>query len=245
MTEAVSVAVRSRGGWIWHVTWRLLWFFVHSTVRLLWVRRYVGRHHIPREGAYLFAANHQSFLDPVVAGIGDWRRVRFIARKSLLERSDGSVSTMKQRLAELFHVIPIDRDRGGRLALREGLACLRAGHALMLFPEGTRSPPDEVREFRAGVGLLALRSGVPVVPVAVCGTADVWPRGKSRPRVPRRVVTIAYGEPVIYQKPQRAEDVASDLRRRVLDLRAAVANDGAAGDEIDGDGPPTGGTAGS
>lgn len=240
---AARAAERSIGGWPWRITWRLLWYFVHWTVRLLWVRRYVGREHLPAGGAYILAANHASFLDPVVAGIGCWRRVRFLARKTLLQRRDGSVNERKALLADLFHVIPIDRDRGGRGGLRGGLACLAAGNVLMLFPEGTRSTDGEIGEFKSGVGLIALKSGVPVVPVCIDATDRAWPRGRNRPLIPKRVVTVSYGEPVTYAKPTKADEVAHDLMSRVLDLRRAAANDDAAGRADDGDGPSTGGAA--
>ena len=97
----------------------------------------------------------------------------------------------------------------------------------MLF----RSLGGNVKEFQAGVGLLALRSGAPVVPVSVDGTRRIWPKGRRYPRFSAGPVRLVYGEPVKYERPRKADEVAADLRGRILDLRGAgqqaAARDGA------------------
>lgn len=117
---------------------------------------------------------------------------------------------------------------------------LEGGTPVIIFPEGTRSLDGDVREFRAGVALLALRSGAPVLPISIEGSRRVWPKGRSLPRMGAGPVRLVFGEPVTYQRPAKAEEAAADLRRRVLDLRGAgqgaVARDGA-----DARGEPRGG----
>lgn len=202
--------------------------------------RIEGLEHIPREGPIIFATTHESFLDPIVMGAYVPRQLRYMARRSLFVKTDAAGKEKRNRfvmwwMREVFTVIEIDRDSGGREGLRKGLEALEQGDALLLFPEGTRSLDGSVKEFAAGVGLMALRSGSPVIPVLLKGTAGVWPKGRKLPKMGGGPVRLAFGAPVRYEKPFKAEDVAADLRSRVLELRV----DGQPGTARDG-GVPSG-----
>jgi 1-acyl-sn-glycerol-3-phosphate acyltransferase len=204
---------------------------------------------IPREGGLIVAATHESFLDPVVMGAYLPRGLRYMARRTLFvkaveggERRRGIASAF----ARWAGVIEIDLAAGGRDAVRRCLDLLAAGYAVLIFPEGTRSLDGRVREFESGVGLLALRSGAVVIPVSIEGTNRIWPKGRKLPRLAAGPVRLAFGAPTRYQRPTKAEDVAADLRRRVLDLRGtglredgrqAGARDGAAAHGDAGGGP--------
>ncbi len=230
---------------------------IQAVLRLLsrrvWKVTVVGRERIPAEGPVIVAPTHESFLDPLVVGAHVPRQIRYLARRTLFVRKAKDGTERRSRfwtwLGRHCGVIEVDREAGGRDAVRRCLAALADGDAVLVFPEGTRSEGGEVREFETGVGLLALRSGAPVMPVSVDGTHRIWPRGRNRPRFGAGPVRLVYGEPVRYERPTRAEDAAADLRRRVLDLRGAgqpgAARDGAAPHGDAGGGPSQGGTAGS
>ena len=102
--------------------------------------------------------------------------LRFMAKKELFELR------LLGRLVGALGAFPIDRGAGDRAALETSLAVLAEGGVLMMFPEGHRYPDDEIHDFQPGVGMLALRSGAPVIPVVSKGTPAMWRDG--RPRLP-------------------------------------------------------------
>lgn len=145
-----------------------------------------GSEHVPRTGAVLLAGNHTGFLDgPLVYALSP-RSATFLAKSELF------VGPLARALGWLGQV-PVHRGHPDRAALRAGLAVLRSGGAFGVFPEGTRGT-GELEEVSDGLAYLAVRSGAPVVPIAVLGTAQAMPRGSHRPRW-RTPVTIAFGAP--------------------------------------------------
>jgi 1-acyl-sn-glycerol-3-phosphate acyltransferase len=198
--------------------------------RLVWQVRAQGIERIPATGALIVAPTHESFLDPLVVGCYLPRGMRYMARRTLFVKIDDH-GERRRLFASWFGrwagVIEIDRDGGDRSALKKCAEALAAGEAVLVFPEGTRSTDGQVREFRKGVALLALRSGAPVLPVSVEGTRRIWGKGRRLPRFGRGPVRLVYGEPVRYQRPLDPEEAAADLRRRVLDLRGPGQEDAA------------------
>lgn len=129
-----------------------------------------GWEHLP-EGPCLLAANHQSMLDPPLVGSCLPAEVAFVARKTLFENpAFGWV-------IRACHALPLDRDDADLGAIRRALAVLAGGRRLVIFPEGTRSADGGLLPAKAGAGLLAIKSGVPVVPIRIRGARDVLPRG--------------------------------------------------------------------
>ena len=198
--------------------------------RFVWKVRAEGVATIPRTGALIVAPTHESFLDPLLVGAYLPRGLRYMARRTLFVKTTER-GEKRRLLATAFArwacVIELDREGADRDALKKSLDALARGDAVLVFPEGTRSLDGEVGEFRAGVALLALRSGAPVLPISIEGSRRVWPKGRSRPRFGAGPVRIAFGTPVKYERPAKAEDVAADLRRRILDLRGEGPFDGA------------------
>lgn len=200
----------------------------------MWRVRAEGVERIPPTGGLIVAPTHESFLDPLVVGAYLPRDLRYMARRTLFVKTTKN-GERRRRLASAFGrwawVIEVDREGGGRDAVRKCLEALERGDAVLIFPEGTRSVAGEVQEFEMGVGLLALRSGAPVLPISIDGTRRIWGKGRKYPRLGAGPVRLVFGEPVKYERPTRAEEVAADLRRRILDLRGAgqqaVARDGA------------------
>ena len=135
--------------------------------------------------------------------------------------SDRLAAVRSDRLAAVRRVRVGSRNPPKPEGIRQALELLEAGHPLMMFPAGTRSTDGEVQPFKAGIGLVVLRSGVPVIPVSVDGTRRAWRRGESRPRLFGGPITIRYGKQTTYSRPTKAKDVAADLRDRILVLRAA------------------------
>jgi 1-acyl-sn-glycerol-3-phosphate acyltransferase len=145
-----------------------------------------GAHRLPARGPAILVVNHQANIDPVIVGMVFDRPLRFMAKKELFKF--GPLG----RLVGSLGAFPIDRGAGDRAALRTSLDVLAAGGVLMMFPEGHRYPDDEIHDFLPGVGMLALRSGAPVVPVVSKGTPAMWRDG--RPGFP--ALRVLVGEPI-------------------------------------------------
>jgi len=149
---------------------------------------------LPRKGPLIMAANHASSADPVL--IGAFlnqilrRPLNWLGKRELVEYP---LTGWAFRRAGIH---PVDRDAADLEAFRTAMRILEAGHVLAVFPEGTRSRTGGLQEVREGVGLLALRSGTPVLPVAVIDSDLMWPRGHLLPRFGRKV-TVRYGTPFV------------------------------------------------
>jgi 1-acyl-sn-glycerol-3-phosphate acyltransferase len=195
--------------------------FLGSYFRL----RIVGRRRIPKTGAFVLVANHGSHLDAVALAcalpVRQWHHAYAAAAQDYFFQG-----IFRSLVAVVFtNAVPFDRrdDPRASLELCADLLCV-SHEALIMFPEGTRSPDGEVHEFRAGVGRLVAGTETPVLPAYIHGAFRAWPRGSAIPR-PRRV-TIAIGEPRRYlgAPPTKAGAmaVAADLRRAVMELRECL-----------------------
>lgn len=161
---------------------------------------------VPLQGPVILASNHQSFLDPPLVAAALSRQVSFLARQTLFE------SWWLGPLFRALGVIPLDREGGTGAGLKAVLAWLEAGGAVVLFPEGTRSPDGRLQPARPGVGLVAVRSGAPVVPVRVFGTFEAWSREQRFPK-PRRL-TVKYGWPMRFDAWRTEASVADKPQLR-------------------------------
>jgi 1-acyl-sn-glycerol-3-phosphate acyltransferase len=146
---------------------------------------------IPREGPLIIAANHASSADPVLIGAflneAMGRPLNWLGKRELTEFP---LTGWAFRRAGIH---PVDREAADLEAFRTAMRILEAGHVLAVFPEGTRSRDGRLGEGRAGAALLAMRTGVPVLPVGIAGTHRIFP---GRSRWPHRSrVTIRIGTP--------------------------------------------------
>ncbi len=194
--------------------------------RLLLRYRAVGGEHVPRSGPVLLAANHLSLLDPPLVGVGTPRTLHFLAKAELF-RIPGFGWLIRRLNAH-----PVEREGADAHALRRALALLRAGQALLVFPEGTRRPEGALGPARPGAGLLAVRSGAPVVPVYIRGTGRVLPRGAIWPR--RAPVTVTFGPPLSFPRERgrvRYQEASDRIMAAIARLQA-LGEEPAAGDAV-------------
>jgi 1-acyl-sn-glycerol-3-phosphate acyltransferase len=178
--------------------------------------RAFGRGHLPKGGGVLLVSNHQSFLDPMLVAHGLCRQVRYLARDSLF-RLPGF-----RGLIRSLGAIPLRRDGVGVSGIRDSLTLLTDGQALLVFPEGTRTRDGRVGPMRGGFGLLAKKAGVPIVPVAIQGAFEAWPRNKILFEL--RPVRIGLGEPIWPEQVADLgpRDVAKLVRERVIALALEI-----------------------
>jgi 1-acyl-sn-glycerol-3-phosphate acyltransferase len=144
-----------------------------------------GLEHVPKDGAFLLASNHLSFLDPPALGCLMPRNLHYFARDSLFTGPLGL-------LIRSLNSIPVNRSQLDLATLRRVLKVLAEGHPLLVFPEGTRSEDGELGAGKKGVGMLVAKSQVPVLPARIFGSYEIMGKGKSLPRLGRKL-RVRYG----------------------------------------------------
>jgi len=146
-----------------------------------------GQDGIPGRGGLIVVANHFGTADPVLVG-------HIMPRDDLhyMVKSESFRRLAPRLLLRWFHGFPVVRHSADRAAIRRALGLLRDGHALLLFPEGSRSADARVRRAEAGAGFIARHSGAPIVAVSLWGTDRIMPKGAWLPRRARgRIVCSA------------------------------------------------------
>lgn len=139
-----------------------------------------GREHIPKSGAFVLAPVHRSYPDTPIAGCVTRRRLRFMGKDSMWKnRQFGWVLSA-------FGAFPVTRGTADREALRRAIQVLEAGDPLVLFPEGERKQGPVVQPLFDGAVYIAIKAGVPIVPVGIGGTEKVMPKG-AKFAYPRKV----------------------------------------------------------
>jgi len=175
-------------------------------LRICFRLRVRGAENIPDAGGVLIATNHQSFLDPIIVAASSRRPVSFMARDTLFR------NPVFGRLIRRLGAFPVHRDSADRGAVREATSRLQSGAALLVFPEGRRTADGTLGELHIGPALLARRAGVPIVPGAIGGAFEAWPRGRRLFRF--RPISIAYGRPFACGEGRERE--THDALRRKL-----------------------------
>jgi 1-acyl-sn-glycerol-3-phosphate acyltransferase len=173
--------------------------FVRSTCQvantLLLSSRVEGVGRIPRKGPVLVIANHESYLDPMLIGTASPRHLTYLARKTLFRNPlfGGLLSSLGS--------VPIDQEGSGLGGLKTAITELENGGAVLIFPEGNRSPDGNLQALMPGVVLLLTRVKCPVLPVGVAGAYEALPVWRNVlypsplvPPVPRPGVALSFGE---------------------------------------------------
>jgi long-chain acyl-CoA synthetase len=152
-----------------------------------------GAEHLPREGPFVLAPNHVSFLDPfAVAAALDYRRLRHTYGGGGGGKAFSNPFT--RLVSRLAQAVPIDSHRAVFSSLAFGAVVLKSQKNLIWFPEGHRSPTGELQPFKPGIGMLLDRYPVPVVPMFIDGTHEAMPPGRAW--VQPKKVTVIFGNPL-------------------------------------------------
>ncbi len=183
-------------------------FFVIAAFTLVARVRIRGRDNIPKNGAFILASNHLSWTDIPLIPCHLPRRVVYMAKEEYF------VSKIKW-FVRFLGAFPVKRGEGDRQALRAAEAQLKKGNILGIFPEGTRSRTQTMAKAHPGMGMIALRSGVPVVPVAVWGSENVLKKPFAR-------ATVSYGTPIVL-KPKGAKITRGDIDAATQEVMTRIA----------------------
>lgn len=176
------------------MVWALTPPIIRFVARSAWGLRVEGREHLP-DPPFVLAANHHSFLDPLLLGAVHGRPIRFVGLSDLWE----PYRTVAFFL-DAWQVIPVTRGRVPLGAMREALGHLESGGAVGIFPEGRRYDVFAPEHALPGAAWLAARAGVPLVPAAVRGSEKVL--GVDN-RLHRGKVTVVFGAPILAEGRHR------------------------------------------
>jgi long-chain acyl-CoA synthetase len=200
--------------------WYSLSRVIQMIARDLFRLRVSGLQRLPRQGPFILSSNHQSYIDPVV--------LSGVLPKEILEKSfavgtsDIFGEGFMRKLARWLRVIVLDPDANLIPAMRAGAFGLRHGCVLVLYPEGERSIDGSPRIFKKGAAILSIHMQVPIVPIAVDGFYESWPRGKKffQKLAPLKMV---FGDPIFPPPESEASEAAyeqltADVKARVVEM---------------------------
>ncbi|MSP78086.1 MAG: NAD-dependent epimerase/dehydratase family protein [Dehalococcoidia bacterium] len=179
-----------------------------------------GLEHVPSKGPLVVVSNHSSHLDSGALIVALKRRNHDLHP---MAARDYFFNTPFRRWASrvLLNAAPFDRERHVGESLALALGILNHGHSVIFFPEGSRSTSGVVQPFKRGIGLLAVESGVPVLPAYISGTYQSLPKGKGWPA--RHHVHVRFGPPIIATTASNSDESPTDLVRRLTaDVQRAV-----------------------
>jgi 1-acyl-sn-glycerol-3-phosphate acyltransferase len=177
---------------------------------------------VPAAGPLLIVANHQSFLDPPCIGsMITHRHIEYLARATLWGFGPFG------KLIQTLNSIPI-AEGGDAAAMKEALRRLHEGKCVLVFPEGSRSPDGAMREFKRGAAVLVKRARCPVLPAAIEGAFDAWPRKSKYPKLFGPPVEVKYGTPIPHSQlleggaDAALERLAAEVERLRLELHDSL-----------------------
>ena len=200
----------------------LLLKLCYGYARLALRLRVADRENLPSQGPFLLCPNHQSYIDPIL--LASALPYRIFRNVFFVGASEYFATPLMRWFARKSNLVPVDPDRNLLRAMQAGAFGLRHGKVLVLFPEGERSIDGTVKTFKKGASILSLHLDAPIVPVALDGTHDVWPRGRW-PRWGRWLpggrgrVSMRFGTPIA---PPGALPVGASLAQAESHYAAAA-----------------------
>ncbi|HEX4415042.1 MAG TPA: lysophospholipid acyltransferase family protein [Lacipirellulaceae bacterium] len=198
--------------YLWYAA---LWCACYAFGQLFFRFKFSGKQHVPPTGPVLLVSNHQSNLDPVLVGVACPRELKYMARKGLFFFPLGL-------WIRALGAVPIDQEGSALAGIRVTLDLLKQNNALLVFPEGSRSPDGKLHKIMPGFCLLARRSKATIVPLALEGAFAALPRGKIL--VNPHPIALKFGgaiPPAEYSKLSDAQ-LTELVAKRIAEQLAAV-----------------------
>lgn len=186
----------------------------------LYVKKVNGLENLPRHEAFIAAANHSSYMDHMI--IASYlithldRKVHFLAKKEHFD------NIFKKAWHTYAGAVPLDRQSGGKKALKWAVKALNEGKIIAIHPEGTRSLTGKLQQAKTGVARLALLTGAPVIPIGLIGTFEILPKGKYIPRFKRATMNI--GKPLYFTNKKINKRVLREATTRIMKEIAKLSN---------------------
>jgi 1-acyl-sn-glycerol-3-phosphate acyltransferase len=189
--------------------------FITSTY-LIGLFRVIGMENVPREGPVVICPNHIGTIDPPLVPA-------FVPRGDTwsMAKSEYFRNPIVRWLFTTYHAFPVVRHTADRAALRRAFDVLKEGHALVIYPEGTRIDAGVLVTPEPGAGFIAQRCGCPVVAAALTGTAECLPKGAKWPR--RVHVTLTFGKPFVVLQRRATDDTRVSHQEAAESIMLAIA----------------------
>ncbi|MBA9006647.1 lysophospholipid acyltransferase family protein [Thermomonospora cellulosilytica] len=202
--------------------WMLLRIVLSPIMYVVWRPRNSGMENVPRSGPALLVSNHQSFADHFFGPLPLRRRIFFIGKAEYFT-GKGVKGLVSRAFFTGVGVVPVDRTggRASEAALETGLRILAEGKLLGIYPEGTRAPDNRLYRGKTGVARLALKSKVPVIPMAMINTFELMPAGQPYPRLGVRP-GVKFGRPMDFSRYYGMEDDPKVLRKVTDEIMQAI-----------------------
>ena len=168
--------------------YRISRFLVRAFAKIIFRLEVRGINVIPRTGGFILASNHASYLDPIVLGAACPRQLNFMARHDLF------AIPIFGAFIRNVGAFPLRRNSADITSIKEALRRLRQAQGLVLFPEGSRSSDGLRQEAQPGIGFMAAKSQVPVVPVFINGTHRAL--GRYARFIRPTKIRVYFGKPI-------------------------------------------------
>ena len=172
-----------------------------------------GRENLPKSGGFIIASNHSSNLDPLLLGAACVRTINFMAKEDLFR------NRLFGRLIFLVGAFPVKRNNADIAAIKEAIKRLKRGYGLAIFPQGTRRHTDGL-DVQPGIGMLAYRAQVPVIPALIAGSQRALPIGAKFLRPSK--IKIILGRPLYFGNEKSYPEIAHSVMRSISDLASKV-----------------------
>ncbi|MFG2086259.1 MULTISPECIES: lysophospholipid acyltransferase family protein [unclassified Spirillospora] len=202
--------------------WILLRIVLSPLMYLLWWPRNRGMKNVPKRGPALLVGNHLSFADHFFGPLPLMRPIFFIGKGEYFT-GKGVKGLISKAFMTGVGVVPVDRTGGSAAdaALQTGLRILAEGKLLGIYPEGTRAPDNRLYRGKTGAARLALKSRVPVIPMAMINTFELMPPGQTYPRLGVRP-GVRFGKPMDFSRHYGREDDKAVLREVTDEIMNAI-----------------------
>ena len=175
----------------------------------------------PVDGLYphaaIIAANHLSYLDPPLVSVSLHEEIYFLAGSHLFK------NPIFRKLIQSLNAYPVSKSGGDIATFRTICSLLKDGKKVLIFPEGTRSKDGTISDFKRGLGMLAKKSGCPIIPAYIHGTNTAWPRGKKMPYFFGKRTSCSFGDPIFYEADGEMEGDDS-IAQKTFDAVLALRN---------------------
>jgi len=199
------------------ISWkkRLFYYFTRFPLNLFFMIfygvRYYGRNNLPESGGVILIANHQSHFDPPLLAVGLPRRLNFLARKSLFKFK------LFGWLIGMLDAIPLDKEGIGFAGIMESLKRLKNGEVVLIMPEGERTWDGKIAPFLRDSLTLAQRTKSAILPAAICGCYEAFPRTQKFPTLWGKI-RVVYGKPILYEE---IEHLTEEELRHLCETKVA------------------------
>ena len=175
--------------------------------------RVIGAENIPKEGAFILAANHVSNWDPPFLGTFIAREVNYMGKEELFK------NPIMAWICRALHVFPVKRGAADKTAIKTAVKILKDGKCLGIFPEGTRSKTGKLGKAESGVSLIAAMTKAQIIPAAIVDTEKIFSKEKFLPRL-----AVVYGKPMKFSGSTKDKEALANFAQDIMSAIAKLKN---------------------